>query len=118
MKVVEKKWGREQWLCLNDKYCFKKITIFAGHRTSLQYHERKIETNFVASGTAIVSLENDKGEIVDQEVGPGYCVDLLPKQIHRFAAITEVTLFECSTIEVDDVVRLQDDYNREGTSNP
>jgi hypothetical protein len=33
-------------------------------------------------------------------------------------AVTDVEVFEVSTTELDDVVRLEDSYGREGTSKP
>ena len=44
-KIVYKPWGREEWLELNDKYCYKRLYINAGTKTSYQYHEKKLETN-------------------------------------------------------------------------
>ena len=58
--TVYKPWGKEVWLELNDKYCYKRIYINAGTKTSYQYHERKLETNFIIEGTAEIWLEDDK----------------------------------------------------------
>ena len=63
IKIVYKPWGKEHWLELNSKYCYKRIYINAGHRTSYQYHNFKIETNYLISGKAMVWLENDDGII-------------------------------------------------------
>ena len=63
MKVVHKPWGKEEWLELNDRYCYKRIYINAGYKTSFQYHLQKRETNYIIDGTAEVWLENDNGEI-------------------------------------------------------
>jgi len=46
-KIINKPWGREVWLELNDKYCYKRIYIKAGTRTSFQYHLKKLETNYI-----------------------------------------------------------------------
>ena len=40
----------------------------------------------------------------------------LPNTVHRMVAVTDVDVFEVSTPELDDVVRLEDAYGREGTS--
>ena len=58
-KVVHKPWGKEEWLELNDAYCYKRIYINAGYKTSYQYHQFKKETNYIISGEAEVWLEND-----------------------------------------------------------
>ena len=55
-KVVHKPWGKEEWLALNDAYCYKRIYINAGYKTSYQYHEFKQETNYIIDGTAVVCL--------------------------------------------------------------
>ena len=59
MKTVHKPWGKEIWLELNDKYCYKRIYINAGTKTSYQYHKKKMETNYIIEGQAEVWLEND-----------------------------------------------------------
>ncbi len=111
-KVVRKPWGEEHWLELNDRYCYKRIYINAGTRTSFQYHEKKLETNFVASGQAEVWLEDDSGVVQVYKMGPGEYFTVRPPRKHRVIAITDLILMEVSTPEVDDVVRLQDDASR------
>jgi mannose-6-phosphate isomerase len=118
IKVVEKPWGSETWLCLNEKYCFKKITLKQGYLTSLQYHNFKHETTYVDKGRAIFHWHDENGVLQKKEVGPGFSVVLAPGQVHRFEALEELVMFEASTPEVHDVIRLEDSYNREGTSNP
>lgn len=112
MKEVTKPWGKEVWLELNDKYCFKRIHLNAGHKTSLQYHERKKETSYFLSGQVEVWLENDKGEIDKKIMGPGDHCTVEPFKKHRVIAITDAVYFEASTPEVDDIVRIQDDFGR------
>jgi mannose-6-phosphate isomerase-like protein (cupin superfamily) len=118
VKVVEKAWGEERWLSLTDKYCFKRITLKQGHLTSLQYHEFKHETTYIESGTALFYWMDENKVVHSKEVGPGFSVVLKPFEVHRFEALTDLVLFEASTPEVHDVVRLEDSYGRKGTSNP
>ena len=68
MDVVYKPWGKEIWLELNDKYCYKRIHINAGFKTSYHYHEIKLETNYIAEGKAEIWLENEDG-LVETESG-------------------------------------------------
>lgn len=118
-RVVEKPWGREEWISLTDKYCFKRITIFEGCKTSLQYHNLKDETNFVHSGKAMVTFKSLEGEDYSKIVESGFILRCKPRDIHRIEALDgDVILYEVSTPEVDDVVRLEDSYGRKGTSNP
>lgn len=111
-KVVTKPWGKEEWLELNDKFCYKRIHINAGHRTSFQYHKRKRETNFIISGKAEVWLENDAGEVEKKVLEAGEFFNVTPPKKHRVVALTDVILQEASTPEVDDVIRIEDDSNR------
>lgn len=107
-----KPWGKEIWLELNDKYCYKRIYINAGTRTSFQYHEKKRETNYIISGQAEVWLENDMGEIEVKKMGADDFFNVVPPKKHRVIAITDIILQEVSTPEVDDVVRIEDDSGR------
>ncbi len=111
-KRVENPWGWELWLEHNDRYCYKRIFIKAGTRTSFQYHKKKLETNFIISGKAEVWLENDEGEIEKTMMTAGDYFTVSPPKKHRVIALTDVILQECSTPEVDDVIRIQDDTSR------
>lgn len=111
-KVVSKPWGEEHWLELNDRYCFKRIVIKAGCRTSLHYHNRKQETNVVISGYGSMWLVGADGGVVPTSLSPGDSITLRPCQPHRVEATTDMVLMEVSTPEVDDVIRLQDDTSR------
>jgi mannose-6-phosphate isomerase len=111
-KIVEKPWGREIWLALTKDYCFKRIEIKKGHKTSLQYHNLKEETNFLAEGTAIFHVRNTDGYIISNEVNAGFFVHLPPGTIHCFEAVTDIVLMEASNKYVDDIVRIRDEYGR------
>src|SRR3989338_10751257 len=122
-KTVIKPWGKEVWLELNDRYCYKRIYISSGHQTSLQYHERKLETNYIISGEAEVWMEDPIGTIrlnIGKSIysfsvtrmGINDFFTVKPKTIHRIKALTDIILQEVSTPEVDDVIRMQDDSGR------
>ena len=106
---VEKPWGHEIRWAINNKYLGKILHIEKGQRLSLQLHEQKDETIYVLKGTAVVQL--DKRTVILEE---GESLRIQPKTIHRFCSTLEnsVTLIEVSTPEIDDVVRLEDDYGR------
>lgn len=112
MKIVYKPWGKEEWLELNDYYCYKRIYINRGHRTSYQYHEKKIETNYLIFGNAEIWLENDEGVVEIKDMKSGDFFTVLPKRKHRVIAKTDIILQEVSTPQVDDVVRIEDDSHR------
>ncbi len=111
-KIVEKPWGKEIWLALNDKYCYKRIEIKAGFKTSYQFHNFKLETNYIIKGNAEVWLENDDGVVEKFFMKEGDFFTVTPPKKHRVIAITDVILQEVSTPEVDDVVRINDEFNR------
>lgn len=112
MKIVNKPWGKEVWLEINDKYCYKRIYINAGHKTSLQYHKLKLETNYIIDGTAEITLEDENGVINTTIMEKDSYFTVTPPRKHRVTAITDVILQEVSTPEVDDVIRVQDDFGR------
>jgi mannose-6-phosphate isomerase-like protein (cupin superfamily) len=108
-KVI-KPWGFETRWAINDKYLGKILHIKAGHQLSLQYHEVKDETIYVLEGNLIVKGSEEQVQIL----GAGESLRIQPLTIHRFCAPNthDVTLVEVSTPEIDDVVRLEDDYGR------
>ena len=117
-KFVEKPWGSELIWTHTERYVGKLISINAGARLSLQLHNQKDESIYVVEGTLNLHLEDDEGRVQEIEMGPGKFARVHTGRIHRFEAITDVKLIEVSTPELDDVVRLEDDYGREGTSAP
>lgn len=112
MKTVTKPWGKEEWLELNDRYCYKRIYINAGYKTSYQYHNFKKETNYIISGEAEVWLENDEGVVEKKIMKAGEYFNVTPPKKHRVIALTDIILQEVSTPEVDDVIRINDEFAR------
>lgn len=115
---VDKPWGSELIWALTDRYCGKIITIETGRRLSLQYHERKDEAIYVTTGRLLLHLEDDAGAMTTRELGPGGAAHVATGRRHRYEAIERVELVEVSTPELGDVVRIEDDFGREGTSTP
>jgi len=112
MKTVTKPWGKEEWLELNEKYCYKRIYINAGYKTSYQYHNFKRETNYIISGEAEIWLENDEGLVEKKIMKAGDYFNVTPPKKHRVIALTDIILQEVSTPEVDDVIRINDEFAR------
>lgn len=109
-RLVKKPWGREVIFAKHARYVGKIITIERGHRLSLQYHRKKHETVYVLEGRLRLTLGRGA-----RTLGPGSAFAVAPGKRHRFEArSSRVTLVEVSTPELDDVVRLQDDYGRTG----
>lgn len=112
MKIVEKPWGREIWVAHTDKYALKIIEFNTGARSSLQFHIRKHEHIYVDSGRLQIEWENDCGEMELLVLSPGEVIENKPGRKHRVTALEDVRLIEVSTPELEDVVRVEDDYQR------
>jgi len=110
VRVVKKPWGREMIFAHTRKYAGKLLVIEKGRRLSLQYHRRKHESLFVLKGKLTLRLGR-----ATRLARPGDAFAVPPGTVHRFEARHgRVTLLEVSTPELDDVVRLSDDYGRTG----
>ena len=117
VKHVPKPWGYETIWALTDRYCGKVLHIHAGHALSVQYHNQKDETIHLLSGRLAYWVKVD-GEMRDMRLEPGQSFRITPGTVHYMEAITDCDILEVSTPEIDDVVRLEDRYGREGTSAP
>ena len=110
---VEKPWGYELWLELNEFYALKLIHFKQGNRCSLQLHEKKLESVYVLSGEAEVFLENEDGEMESKVYGPGTGWTVPTGKKHRVYAKTDFTILEAQSPHLNDIIRFQDDTNRE-----
>ena len=117
MRTVPKPWGHELIFAENEKYAGKILHLEPGQALSLQYHERKDETIYVLSGEVLLEVE-ENGTMTHRVLAPGAAYRIAPGTRHRMRAQTPTDLAEVSSPELDDVVRLEDDYGRAGTSAP
>jgi mannose-6-phosphate isomerase-like protein (cupin superfamily) len=111
---VDKPWGYELHWARTDRYVGKILHINAGHALSLQYHVRKEETILLWSGRLRFDIERD-GSLQHLELAAGERIHVRPGTVHRMTALEDCDIFEVSTPELDDVVRLEDRYGREDT---
>jgi len=111
-KVIEKPWGREEVVEINDKYMVKRLAMWAGHRCSLQYHNLKKETIYVLSGILKITQGTSQDALTEKIYRPGDTITIPPGMIHRMESVEDAVYLEASTPEMDDVVRLVDDYQR------
>lgn len=120
-QVKLKPWGREIWFAHTDtpnaKYAGKILEVKKGHRYSLQYHEKKVETQYVLKGKARFIYGTNQDSLQEKILNEGDKMDVLPYTIHRLEAIEDTTVLEVSTPDLDDVVKLSDDYGRTGKGN-
>ena len=118
VRRVDKPWGHELVWAETERYAGKILVIEAGRRLSLQYHERKLESILVVSGRLRLTLSDDTGHLQTEELGPGEARHIPVGRTHRYEALERTEVYEVSSPELDDVVRLEDDFGREGTSAP
>ncbi len=110
---IEKPWGYEIIWAHTDSYVGKLLVIEAGKRLSLQKHLRKEESIYVVRGRLRLELEDAEGRMGSADLAPGEHLHIPAGRAHRFGAGDErVELVEVSTPELDDVVRIEDDYGR------
>ena len=114
---IDKPWGYELLWAHAEQYVGKVLFVRAGCSLSLQFHRVKDESWYVQSGRAELQLGDVGQAVLNREVvGPGASFRFPPGTVHRVTAIEDTTILEVSTPHLDDVVRLEDRYGREGTS--
>jgi mannose-6-phosphate isomerase len=119
-KRVEKPWGHEVWWARTERYVGKLLHVKKGESLSLQYHRVKDETILVQSGRLLFETRpaHETGDLDRLEMGPGDAFHITPGTVHRMTGIEDCDIVEVSTPELEDVVRIEDRYGREGTSKP
>jgi mannose-6-phosphate isomerase len=111
-RKTEKPWGYELLWAWCGRYAAKVLHIEAGHRLSLQYHRMKEETLFLMQGRLAIELEGSDGSMEEFTALPGQVFHIPAGRRHRMAAVETCDVMEVSTPELDDLVRLQDDFGR------
>ena len=112
MQIIQKPWGKEEVIEINEKYMVKKLTMWKGHRCSLQLHNHKKETIYVLSGKLKIISGTEVNNLVGRIYSEGDSITIPPGLIHRMEGAEDAIYLEASTPEMTDVVRLDDDYNR------
>jgi len=109
---VEKPWGYELLWAETDHYVGKILHVNAGEALSLQYHETKDETIYLLSGTMLFQAGPSADELVDYHMEAGQLFHVMTGTVHRMIAQSDVDILEASTPHLEDVVRLEDRYER------
>ncbi len=112
---VEKPWGYELRWAITDRYAGKVLHLNKGEALSLQYHERKDEYQYLITGAVDIELGEPDGPLTKHRMQAGDTLHITPGTRHRLTAVEDSDIFEVSTAELDDVVRIQDRYGRAGT---
>jgi mannose-6-phosphate isomerase len=113
--IVEKPWGYEIRWAVTERYLGKILHVKKAEALSLQYHERKDECLLIVRGCVDVELGGVDGELKSHRMREGDTVHLTAGTRHRLTAVEDSDIYEVSTPEIDDVVRLEDRYGRAGT---
>ncbi len=107
-KETLKPWGKELLYCeIQPYYAFKRLCITKGHRFSLQYHPQKVESWLVVKGKIEIVYNEQTFEAI-----PGDFIHVPTGTKHRIKALEEAEIIEVSSPHLEDIVRLEDDYNR------
>jgi mannose-6-phosphate isomerase len=109
---VEKPWGYEIRWAVTDRYLGKLLHVKKGEALSLQYHERKDECQYVVEGCVDIEIGGPDGVLTTHRLRAGDTLHIRPGTRHRLTAVQDTDIFEVSTPEGDDVVRLSDRYGR------
>jgi mannose-6-phosphate isomerase-like protein (cupin superfamily) len=109
---VDKPWGFELRWGITDRYLGKILHINKGEALSLQYHQRKDEYQYLLKGAIDMELGGDDGKLTTRRMTAGDTVHIVPGTRHRLTAVEDSDIFEVSTPEIDDVIRLEDRYGR------
>jgi quercetin dioxygenase-like cupin family protein len=113
---VDKPWGYEIRWAITDRYLGKILHVNRGEALSLQYHEAKDECILLTRGVLDLDLSDDDGRLRTHRLQVGDTVHITPGRRHRMTAVEDCDIFEVSTPEIDDVVRLEDRYGRMGAT--
>ena len=109
---VDKPWGYELRWAVTDRYLGKLLHVNKGEALSLQYHERKDECQYVVSGCVDIEIGGADGVLTTHRMRAGDTLHIKPGTRHRITAVEDTDIFEVSTPEGDDVVRISDRYGR------
>jgi mannose-6-phosphate isomerase len=118
VQIKPKPWGREIWFAQTKKYAGKILEVKKGERLSLQFHRFKEETQFLFEGRVRITFGKKKQSLKSKVLKHGEAFHIPPKMIHRIEGLAKLSkIFEVSTPQLKDVVKLSDDYGRQGTGN-
>jgi mannose-1-phosphate guanylyltransferase len=112
--LTHRPWGTYEVLLSTESYKLKRIVVQPNQRLSLQKHYHRNEHWIVVSGTATVTVGDEVKLIC-----PNESTYIKMGEVHRLEnrGKIPVVLIEAQVGEYtgeDDIVRIEDDYNREG----
>lgn len=99
-KVVDKYWGREDWLQVTNNYMFKLLNVFKGKTLLNHYHNIKEETFYIMEGKGIIIINGEK-----QTINKGDYIHIPPGTRHQITAFEDLIIVEVSTPHQEDSIR-------------
>lgn len=103
MKEILKDWGKELWIAEEAEYGGKILIIRKNKSTSQHYHKDKKETIYCFKGQVDIILTDRTVTLKE-----GEDITFFPKTIHRIVGRMDSVLFEVSTPQLADIVRIQE----------
>jgi len=103
IKIVQKGWGYEKWICNTEEYCGKLLHIIKGKRCSWHYHTLKDETFYLQEGKILLkySDDNDRDNAQELILERGDKFHVYRGLRHQMLALEDTDLFEFSTEHFD-----------------
>jgi len=111
--IEERPWGKFEILVDSDNCKVKRITVYPGGRLSYQYHHKRSEVWTVVSGVATMTLD---GKISDHIYGETILIPQGTKHRVENKGLDDLVFIEVqhgSYFGEDDIVRIEDDYDRQ-----
>jgi len=111
-------WGSYTVLDEGEGYKVKRIEVLPGKRLSYQKHAHRAEHWMIVNGTAKVTLDGHEivravGDTVDVPIGAAHRIENTGAERLVFIEVQRGTY-----LGEDDIVRLQDDFGRVGSTAP
>jgi mannose-6-phosphate isomerase len=112
--IIDKPWGSEELIEVNEYYVVKRIMMNQNHSCSLQYHQKKTETIIVIKGILLLDIGENENDLTTKVMHIGDSITIEPKIVHRmYNTMPQPAIYiETSTNHLEDVVRVKDYYNR------
>ena len=112
IEKVERPWGRFYVIHDENSYKLKRIEVEPGKRLSYQYHSKRDEAWTIVEGEGLITIDE-----ISKIYKPGETVLINRLQRHRIenqgkAKLVFIEVQTGSYFGEDDIVRLEDDYNR------
>ena len=111
--TVYRPWGNYRTLAIGDRYQVKEIEVYPGKRLSLQKHHHRAEHWVIVEGSAVVTRDTETKLLSENE-----SIYLPLGAVHRLEnpgkiALRLIEVQSGSYLGEDDIVRFEDDFNRE-----